>query len=323
MKLDKTQKKLLFMYALFFLISLVIMPLFHSLFIQSTGFSSKIKIAFLSQKVTIAAAIMVFVLVLMVMRTNFRIKDYRLEWWYLFLGIIFISMSFITMTDLDSILAQGVEVSINKGTQIDLDSGRFSVNEFNTVDKEAKFVNLMNLTARKTLFLDSPIKDSEISFIVFSKNFSDSNFSLTVNNFTLNVSGLNHDSSIKNLKYKIDKEFVANENIVEIKGTGIYLLYESLFLQGRSFIIEDGVIKQVNEEAMIYLRQKDTDNLIYYMLFKFGTIFRLIGSVCFFIFSFGTGFSRKCMIRYKKEVLASLIFTLLFFLGLNLLQQFL
>jgi hypothetical protein len=218
---------------------------------------------------------------------------------------------------LDSVLKQGVRV--NEKAQIDFDSQRlFNIEAFNTIDKGAKFIGLESNSAKRILYLDDLTKDQEISFIVYSENFTQANFSLVVNNYTFNVSGLSPESKIKNLKFKVDKNFLAKENNVEIHGKGISLLYESFFSEGKTFIYSEQESQWLpsKNEAMIYVR--GNNGLLFDALFRLGIVFRLAGILALFIFTFGTEFTRKCMRQYKKEVLASLIFTLLFFLALHL-----
>jgi hypothetical protein len=316
MRLDKTKRKLLKTYALYAFLLLLVMPMLHFLFVKGTNTFLRLNVVFFSQKLSIAAAIMAFVLVIMVMRTLFRFRTDSREWKYLFVSIIFFCLSFATMANLDSILKQGV--SVNEA-EIDFDSQRIlNTDVFNTNDKGAKFVELDNNSAKRRLHLDDLSKDQEISFIVYSENYSEANFSLIVNDFTFNVSGLLPDSKIKNLKFKVDKIFLAKENNVEIHGKGLSLLYESLFSEGRTFVYSEQESQWFpsKKEAMIYVR--GNNSLLFEVLFRLGIVFKLVGVIALFVFTFGTEFSRKCIRQYKKEILAALIFTLLFFLALHL-----
>jgi hypothetical protein len=318
MRLDKTKRKLLKTYLLYAFLLLLVMPMLHFLFVKGTDTFSRLRVAFFSQKLSIAAAIMALVLIIMVMRTLFRFRTDSREWKYLFASIVFFCISFATMGNLNSILKQGV--SVNEKAQIDFDSQRiFNIDAFNTIDKGARFIDLDSNGARKIIYLDDINKDKEISFIVFSENFTQSNFSLIVNNFTFNVTGLSPDSKIKNLKFKVDKNFLAKENNVEIHGKGLSLLYESLFSEGKTFVYSEQESQWVpsKNEAMIYVR--GSNGLLFDVLFRLGVIFRLAGMLALFVFSFGTEFFRKCMRQYRKEVLAALIFTLLLFLAFYLL----
>jgi hypothetical protein len=318
MRLDKTKRKLLKTYFFYAFLLLLIMPMLHFLFVKGTNTFSRLGVAFFSQKLSIAAAIMAFVLIIMVMRTLFRFRTDSREWKYFFASIVFFCLSFSTMSNLESILKQGVRV--NEKAQIDFDSQRiFNIEPFNTIDKGTKFIELENNSAKRLLYLDDLTQDQQISFIVYSENFTQANFSLVVNEYTLNVSGLSSDSKIKNLKFKVDKNFLGKENNVEIHGKGVSLLYESLFSEGKTFVYSEQESQWVpsKNEAMIYVR--GSNSLIFDVLFRLGIVFRIAGMISLFVFTFGTEFFRKCMRQYRKEVLAALIFTLLLFLAFHIL----
>jgi hypothetical protein len=317
MKLDKTKRKLLKTYALYAFLLLLVMPMLHFLFVRGDDISSRLRVAFLSQKLSIAAAVMVFVLIVMVMRTLFRFKTDKREGKYLIASVVLFCLSFATMAEFDFILKEGVRVT--EKSFIDFDSQRLlNINAFNTLDKGAKFIPLENNSAKRTLYLDDLSKDQQISFIVYSENFTEANFSLVVNDYSFNVSGLSPDSKIKNLKFEVDRIFLAKENNVEIHGRGVSLLYESLFSEGNTFIYSETEGKWLpsGNEAMIYIR--GTNSLIMDALFRLGIVFRLFGIFSLFIFTFGTEFTRKCIRQYKKEILASLLFTILLFLAIYL-----
>jgi hypothetical protein len=129
------------------------------------------------------------------------------------------------------------------------------------------------------------------------------------------VTGLIHDSDIKNLNFTVDKTLLAHENSIGIKGTGISLLFESLYSEGKTFASSDNQLHPLSGEAVIYSRGRN--NMVFDVLFKLGIVFRSLGIICLFIFCFGMDFSRKCVRRYGKEMIASLLFTLLFFLALS------